>query len=89
MNNARRNELKSVITLLQKAEQLRSEAAELLTQIQDDEQDYFDNMPESLQGGDKGTAAEEAISALEDVGCDLDGFDIDGIVSRIEDIINA
>lgn len=32
--------------------------------LRDEEQDYYDNMPESLQGGDKGSTAEAAIEAL-------------------------
>ncbi len=33
--------------------------------IRDDEQEYLDNMPESLQGGEKGDMAQSAIDALE------------------------
>ena len=33
--------------------------------IQDEEQEYFDNMPESFQQGDKGQRAEDAISNLD------------------------
>jgi hypothetical protein len=32
--------------------------------FQSEEQDYYDNMPESLQGGEKGSAAEAAVEAL-------------------------
>jgi hypothetical protein len=38
-----------------------------LETAKDDEQDYYDNMPEGLQGGDKGTQAEAAVSSLEKV----------------------
>lgn len=30
-----------------------------------DEEEYFDNMPESLQGGEKGTMSEDAVSEME------------------------
>ena len=50
-----------------------SEAKEMLEGVKDDEQEYFDNMPESLQGGDKGQAAEAAVSALDDAVNELDG----------------
>lgn len=38
----------------------------------DDEQDYYDNMPQGLQGGDKGSRAQEAVDALQRVEDDLD-----------------
>lgn len=34
--------------------------------IRDEEQEKYDNMPESLQGGDKGDAMQEGIQYLED-----------------------
>lgn len=42
--------------------------------IRDEEQEYRDNMPESLADGEKGQKAETAISALEQVIEDLDGL---------------
>lgn len=63
MNNARRKQIKDAIkdldigTLEAMMEELES--------AQSDEQEYLDNMPESLQGGEKGEAAEAAIDALE------------------------
>lgn len=58
MNKARRKEIDSVIATLE-------EAKERLESIRDDEQDYFDNMPEQFQYAEKGEAAEEAISNLD------------------------
>ena len=34
--------------------------------LRDEEQEYFDNMPESLQMTDKGDAAETAVAALDE-----------------------
>lgn len=65
MNKARREAISKLIDMI---DEIRSDVAGL----RDEEQDYFDNMPESLQGGDKGQAAEEAISALEDAYNSLD-----------------
>lgn len=36
-----------------------------LEALRDEEQEYFDNMPESLQGGDRGSDAEQAIGSME------------------------
>ena len=37
-----------------------------LESIRDEEQEYLDNMPESMQQGEKGEMAAEAISSLEE-----------------------
>jgi len=42
--------------------------------IQDEEQEYFDNMPYSIQQGEKGNAAEEAILALENAVDNIDSI---------------
>lgn len=51
---------------LAKAQSLIEQALELLEGARDEEQDYFDNMPERLQGSDKGDAAETAVANLEE-----------------------
>lgn len=35
-----------------------------LESLESEEQDYYDNMPESLQGGEKGENAQSAIDAI-------------------------
>lgn len=74
VNKARRKEIDSVIEALEKAK-------EQLEVIRDDEQDYFDNMPESFQYAEKGEAAEEAISNLD--------YAIDQIDEVIENAASA
>lgn len=59
MNKAR---IKQLINWKKKAEELKEELESILY----DEQDYFDNMPENLQGSMKGIDSEEAINQLED-----------------------
>lgn len=58
MNKTRRNELEEIN---EKLADLRTQLEELLT----DEQEYFDNMPENLQGSLRGEDSEQAISNLE------------------------
>lgn len=58
MNNERRKEI----------EHLRDRILEVKADIeilQEAEQDYLDNMPESIQAGEKGSRAEEVICTLE------------------------
>jgi len=58
MNAQRRARIGAILTKL-------NDLAEEIESIKDEEQDYYDNMPESLQGGEKGEAAQNAITALE------------------------
>lgn len=58
MNKQRRKEL----------ERIKEELQTLLSDLEiakDEEQEYYDNMPESFQNGERGEKAESAISALE------------------------
>lgn len=59
MNKARRATLAD---LKQRIEELRDE----LDELKGEEQDYFDNMPESLQGGEKGEASQTALDAMQE-----------------------
>lgn len=45
---------------------------EEIEQVQNEEQDYLNNMPENLVGGEKATKAEEAISNMEEAVSSLD-----------------
>lgn len=57
MNKARRQQLSKWLADI---EEIKSE----LENICSDEQDYFDNMPENLQGSQRGMDAEEAIDQM-------------------------
>jgi len=59
MNKLRR---KAIELLSERMETIKEE----LETIRDEEQEYFENMPESLQGSEKGEAAEEILGSLED-----------------------
>lgn len=59
MNKARR---KLIAQLIERAEALIRDAET----VRDEEQDYFDNMPESIQQADKGSKAEDCVQVLGD-----------------------
>jgi hypothetical protein len=59
MNNIRR---KSIATIQAKLVELREE----LENIQNEEQEYHDNMPEGIQGSEKGEKADAAVNVLGD-----------------------
>ena len=66
MNKNRRKELMEWIS---KAESWASQGETLKDELENicsEEQDYFDNMPENLQGSMRGMDAEEAIDKMND-----------------------
>ena len=72
--------LESLAALKERVADIHSEAVS----VRDDEQEYFDNMPESFQGGDRGMAAEEAITNLEDAISGLEDMDFDYVTNALE-----
>ena len=75
MNNKRRQQLRK---LIEKMEILKDE----LEVIESDEQEYFDMMPENLQGSANGMNSEEAIDKMADaIVC------VEEAIEAIEEII--
>jgi len=57
------------ITRRQAIQEIQNKLANCQSELEthlSDEQDYFDNMPESLQGGDKGDKAQQAVDAMQE-----------------------
>ena len=59
MNNKRRKEISKIVATLE-------DVRDRLSEVVDEEQCAFDNMPESIQGSDRGCDSEEAIGYLSD-----------------------
>lgn len=64
MNKNRRKELMEWVKQAENWAAQGEELKDVLENICSDEQDYFDNMPENLQGSQRGMDAEEAIDAM-------------------------
>lgn len=88
MNKQRRKEINKAIDLLQSAKEAWEEALGLIESAADDEREYFDNMPESLQGSEKGMAAEAAAEMLEGVRDAMQECDLDDMISKLDDSTN-
>ncbi len=58
MNNDRRNEIHRICNKL-------NNLMEELNSVCEDEQFAFDNMPENLQGSERGMASEDALDAMD------------------------
>ena len=75
MNKVRREELSRVVDLL-------DQARDLLETIRDEEQEAFDNLPESIQCSERGEAMENCISTMEEMLDYLDTGELQEIVDR-------
>ena len=64
MNEGRRKRLGDAVKAI-------SEAQSIVDQVKDDEQEAFDNLPENIQSGDKGTTMEQTIETLEEISSNL------------------
>lgn len=66
----------------EKIREVRNEIETCMNKLQtilDEEQDYFDNMPENLQGSMRGSDSEDAIDTMESC--------IDGLDEIIEELL--
>ncbi len=77
MNKQRRKQLSEISTAIDNA---RAE----LEMVADDEQAYFDDMPENLQGSERGEAAEECADQL----CELHN-ELDELRGRVDEIVSS
>ena len=77
MNKQRRNRLQKVIDQL---EELKQE----VSSICEEEQEVYDNMPESLQDGERGSQMYENISTLEG-----QESNFDDLIYNIQEVLEA
>lgn len=87
MNAKRRNSIESVVNeLIEKFEEIKAEAIDQLSEIRDEEQEAYDNLPESLQESEKGENMQNCIDALEYFMSDLENMEIEGTDDLLEEI---
>ena len=97
MNNDRRKSLNGAIDRLKEAAQaidwdrvkgILEDAKSDIETIKDEEQEYYDNMPENMQGGEKGEKAQEAVQAMEDALSALEDAMGSDLVEKLEEAIS-
>ena len=76
MNNTRRKQIQAIID---KLENLKSD----IECLKDEEQEAFDNLPESLQGSERGIAMEDATYNLDEAYASIDSA-VDSLTESIE-----
>lgn len=74
MNKARRKEISRAIELME-------QAREILEAAMEEEQEAFDNLPESAKSSDRGEAMEEYINTIEDA---IDALDTDELQEIVD-----
>ena len=94
MNNKRRKQIETAIEKTQSAIELLEEAENILTEtlgeieeIESDEQDAYDNLPESFQMSEKGEDIEEAVSNMQDAEGYLNTDDLSELRETLEDTV--
>lgn len=75
MNNRKRNELKTAINYLQKAQ-------DIIINVSNTESDNYENLPESFQLSENGEKMESAIDRLEEI-----EESIDLVIESVEEVI--
>lgn len=90
MNNFRRKWIRSVMEqITELSDQLTTIKEEYLAQIQDEEQEAYDNLPDGIRESDRGEAMDDAICTLEEA-MDAIGYAIDNCEESchyLEDVI--
>lgn len=90
MNKVRRKELAAIVEKLEELDALREEIKERLGAVIDEEQEAFDNLPDSLKVSERGEQIEDNIYAINGALVDLEDledFDIDNIIDQLQDVI--
>lgn len=87
MNKLRRKELSRIIEKLERLEALRLEIKDELEAILEEEQEAFDNLPESLQESERGQQMQAYIDAIDGALDALDEYDHDSIYDPLFEIV--
>lgn len=85
MNKQRRKELAEAIEKLEKAIAMLEEAKETVECVTEEEQEAFDNMPESLQCSERGEMTLDNVGTLEEITSNIESY-IDEIQDQIDSL---
>ena len=77
MNKARRKKIQHALDLLQ-------QATEILAEVNDEEDEAFNNLPESIQESERGAQMEEYMETIDDA-----INEVDDIKANLEEIVEG
>lgn len=85
MNKQRRKELAEAIEKLEKAIAMLEEAKETVEYVAEEEQEAYDNMPESLQCSERGEMTLDNVGTLNEITSNIESY-IDEIQDQIDSL---
>ena len=85
MNALRRKQINEVIEAINALNERIDEIMCFIEEIKSEEEECFENLPESFQDGERGEAMQEAIDKLESAYSFLEDIDLDDVISDLED----
>lgn len=90
MNRDRRKELAEAITLLNGAQEDLESAKDIIDSVRDEEEEAYDNLPESLQEGEKGEVMQVNIDSLDEIVSELEDIkdSIEVQIDAVQDVID-
>lgn len=93
MNKARRKRIDKILKDLEKLQTAiealpdSDDIKSAIEEVADEEREYFDNMHENLQGGDKGQAAEQAADNLDEAKSAIEEIDLPDLAEKVSEAI--
>jgi hypothetical protein len=85
MNNGRRKDIDAIIALLNEVLPKLEDAKGKTEDTANAEREYYDNMPEGLQQGEKGEQADNAAQLLEEVQSAFEELDLEDLIGKLEE----
>lgn len=84
MNKARRKAIADVAARLEAAQAVLEELRSEIEGIREEEGEGYENLPESLQDGERGQAMQAVMEALEEAGSFIDDLDFSSITEALD-----
>lgn len=86
MNTARRKQIAKIAKSIREVQEIMDGIRADIEGIQDEEQEAFDNLPESIQESERGENSQYAIDELEDILSNLDTIkdDVENLADQCE-----
>ena len=84
MNKERRKRIEEASAKIAEAEAALQAAQEIIQEVRDGEESARENLPESLQDGERGQAMQEAIDALDSALSEIEGVDLSEISNQLK-----
>lgn len=85
MNNQRRKAIAAIESEIASLSETLDNLRERIESIRAEEQEAYDNLPESLQCAEKGERMQSAIDALDNAASELEGLDLDAIACYLSE----